>query len=242
MAMTVIGGVTGNKTLTKIGGAMSLIGGVGGMIAGAAGGASAGAAAAEGLGEAATAGALESATAEAAAAFGGDAAVNAMTDQVVGEMAGHAAATMPDLAMAPMAEAAPAAMPAEPIAREGIIGEAATEGLPGAPGPTAPQGATAPEGPMGPSNPTDGRLSAGTQSSPMNAPAESGSFWTRMTDFANKNGKLLGMGMQLAGGALNGANQQRMWDQKMAMERDKAARANSVGNFAPRGIVNGARA
>ncbi len=38
MAMTVVGAVTGNKSLMKIGGVLGLVGGVGGMMAGAAAG------------------------------------------------------------------------------------------------------------------------------------------------------------------------------------------------------------
>jgi hypothetical protein len=255
MALSVVGAVTGSKDLMKIGGAMSLIGGVGGMVAGAASGtAGAAAGAAEaGLGEAATSAALESASSEALAAYGGAAGAEAATASVVSGMEGAAAAGA-DLAAAAgeqgifsaaaqpaaaAAEAAPGAMQVGPQV-EPTVNDVAT--------PSAPQGPAGAEGPATPYdtvNPTDQRLAAGTQASPMNAPESAGSFFGKMSAFAEKNKTLFSSGMQLVGGAMKGANERDMWNQKMELERQRLKQTsygNQVARFQPRGIVQGAGA
>jgi hypothetical protein len=253
LALTVVGAVTGNKTLIKIGGAMSLIGGVGGLVAGAVSGAAGGAAAgaAEGAaGEAATGAAVDAASAEAAAAYGGAAAAEASTADVVAGMEAGATTAAPELASAasaapsgivdsaasttPMAQATPSAMETAPQLTP-TANEVAT--------PQAPVGAQGPATPYDTPNPTDQRLAAGVQASPSNAPETAGSYFGRLTTFAEKNKTLFSSGMQLVGGAMKGANERDMWNQKMELERQRLAQTqygNQVGQFRPRGIVQGA--
>jgi hypothetical protein len=255
MALSVVGAVTGSKDLMKIGGAMSLIGGVGSMIAGAASGATGAAASAAeaGLGEAATSAALESASAEAMSAYGGAAAADAATAGVVSGMETAAAGGAGDLA-AGLAEpsifgsaagtpaaaateaAAPSAMKVGPSVEPTVNDVATPQGPAGAQGPTTPYDAA---------NPTDQRLAAGSQSSPMNAPESAGSFFGKMSAFAEKNKTLFSSGMQLVGGAMKGANERDMWNQKMELERQRLAQTSygsQVARFQPRSIVQGAAA
>jgi hypothetical protein len=248
MALTVVGAVTGSKDLMKIGGAMSLIGGVGGMVAGAAsagGGAAAAGAAEAGLTEAATGAALDAASEAAMSAYGGAAGAEAATANVVSGMEG-AAAGVGELASAaapqgiidtamklPVAESAPGAMQVGPSAESAVtdIGGAQT-----------PAGAQAPNTPFDMPNPTDQRLAAGTQATPMNAPEVSGSYFGKLTSFAEKNKTLFSSGMQLVGGMMKGANERDMWNQKMALEQQRLAQVghgNQVARFQPRGIVQG---
>lgn len=252
IAMTVVGAVTGSKDLMKIGGAMSLIGGVGGMIAGSMSTA-AGTVAAEGIGEAATSAALDAASAEAAGAFGGSAAAEAATADLVAGMEG-AAAGGADLATA-ATSAAPQGIvgatlnPAPAAAEAGLqmpVGQDAVPSMVKEVG--APAGVEAPAGAQGPAtpfdNPTDMRLQAGTQAPPMNAPEGAKSFFGRFASFAEKNKTLFSAGMQLAGGAMKGASERDMWNQKMALDRQRLQQTsygNQVARFQPRGIVEGAR-
>jgi hypothetical protein len=145
LAMTVVGTLTGSKSLVKIGGVLSLVGGVGGMIAGASSGA-AGAA----LSESATGSALEAASAEAMGAYGGAAAAEA--SQVAGlsamgaegavagmgadvaSMAGEALATLGETA-ATVTEALPAAVDVVKAAPMEAVSEAASTAVASAPEP-----------------------------------------------------------------------------------------------------------
>ncbi|MFZ6769938.1 hypothetical protein ACO0LM_23025 [Undibacterium sp. Di26W] len=78
MATTVVGAVTGNKNLMKIGGEISMVGGIGGLVNGAIGAAAGGAA--EGLAATGADAAIDSA---------GNAALSGATDDVVTNMAGN---------------------------------------------------------------------------------------------------------------------------------------------------------
>lgn len=245
LAMTVVGGVTGNKDLMKIGGAMSLIGGVGGMINGAVNGA---AGAAAGGADAATSAAwstgAEGLGQDVLSNVGGAAAdvgTQAISSSVpaVGDLATSSLAPA-DMSIA--SQMTGSQMPA-------AASEAATSGATAAvdlPGPAGVEAPTGPAGAQGPStpfemNPTDSRLAAGTQSAPMS----SGSFFDRFSGWANKNKALFQGGMQLLGGAMQGANQSAMWNEKMALEKQRLQQSSygsQIGNFAPRaGIIAGAR-
>lgn len=252
MALTVVGAITGSKDLMKIGGVLGLVGGVGGMIAGGMSGAAAGAGAAEGAAGSAAEGVADTAL------NGSDLMSNAFTESGAtgaGGFGGTAASTtgaMPELA---------ASMP-NPTDMRLAAGTQSTPGglVSDAMGPTpaatvndvsTPAGPQAPQGPQAPSspadlnaNPLDGRLQAGTATTPGNAPVSSGKFWSSFSDFADKNKTLLSGGMQLLGGAMNGANQRDMWNQKMQLDQQNLQRVsygNQVGNFAPTGVINGAR-
>lgn len=249
MAMTVVGVVTGNKTLLKIGGAMSLIGGVGGMVAGAVGGAAATGVAETALSETATQAALDAASQEAAGAAGGTLGADAATADVVAGMEGAAtpASTMgagnAQQGIVEGLKAGPAAETAQAPLQAGAQTPAATDLQPIV-GPEAPVGAQAPNTPYDVnSNPTDMRLQAGTQTTPMNAPEASGSYFSRLSAFANQNKTLFSSGVQVVGGALKGINEKSMWDEKMANERTRLQQigyGNQVANFAPRSIYQGA--
>lgn len=248
MALTVVGGVVGSKDLMKIGAAMSLVGGVGGMIAGATSGAAGAAGAA---GEAAAGSAMDAAAAEALTAGASDAAINATTDGLLADISGQAASSaLPATQMAgleapainnPSAFTAPQT-PSQTLQSDLNVTPDSTATV--TPNETAGQGAKDVMTPADANaNAKDVLLQNKAVSSPMNAPESSGNFFSRMGKFANDNKTLFSAGLQLAGGALKGANDTKMWNEKMAFQREQAARANSVGNFAPRaGIIAGARA
>ena len=242
LAMTVVGGVTGNKKLMRIGGAMSLIGGVGGLVAGAAGGAASGAA---GLGEAATGAALDTAS-EAAMGAVSQTAIDGVTDSMLTDLGGEAisSAAAPELAAAanqamPVTQApaaAPGPTPAQPASASPTVND-----VPGArtvDAPAAVQGAAE----KSPYETFRGSELMDQKTSPMNAPESSGNFFSKFTTWAEKNPKMFSSGLQLAGGALKGANESAMWNEKMGFEKDKYNRANTVAKFQPRGIIEGARA
>jgi hypothetical protein len=259
-AMTVIGAVTGNKDLMKIGGAIAMVGGVGGLINGAVSGAAG--AAAEGATAGGTAESIDAAASMADAAFGGAAAGEAAQQAGISQMeaaAGQAGNVGADLAtnVAAPAVQAPIQATAPTATGSGIVGSAVeapapTLQAPEVGAPMGPAGAQAPITPadydvggrFGPDN-----LDVGGGLNPGSAPQDSTSFFNNFSTWANKNKTLLSSGMQLAGGALKGANDGRMWDQKMQLERDRLAQTShgsEVGIFAPRvnatpGIINGAR-
>lgn len=235
--MTVVGAVTGAKDLMKIGGVMALVGGVGGMVAGAASGA---AAAAEGAAMGA-----EGAVANTVASAGDYVnAMDAMSDSATTGLTGGT-----DAIVSPVSMTQPQVTPLGPVAANAtpevamapaqspIIGP--TQAAPEVMGAQAPTGAVAPTGPSTPYDNIDvggGWNPAGT------APQDSSSFFTRFSDWANKNKTMFGAGMQLAGGLVNGMNQRQMWDQKMNLGQQRLAQTShgsEVGNWAP--IVAGAR-
>lgn len=249
MALTVVGGVTGSKSLMKVGAALSLVGGVGGMVAGAASG---GAAAAGAAGESAAAGLAEigadaatSAAWSEGAGLGADTLANVGADQGAGLIGSTMQPTMqPTLEVATR----PAVQPAAQAAQQQATQTAAESGL---------GSNLAPQGPAGPVSPFEDPSSAyATNGSDamsdayrggvggFTAPESSGNFFGKISKFANENKTLFSAGLQLAGGAMKGANEAKMWNDKMGFQREQAAKANSVGNFAPRptGLIAGARA
>ena len=231
LAMTVVGAVTGSKTLMKIGGVMSLVGGIGGLVNGAVGaGATAGAetiASASGLADAAGA-AYEAGGAGIMDGFGA-----AGMEAGAADLAG--ASAMTDLQAMPVGPSAPSPGPAamgdaaQTAAAQpgGIVNPGPTvNDVAGARAPADLEGAVAPAGPSTPAAPTGA-----------NAPTTSGNFFS----FIEKNKTLFNSGVQLVGGALKGAAEGDMWDQKMELERNRQKYGNSVGRSQPRGIVTGAR-
>lgn len=267
LAMTVVGAVTGEKSLMKIGGTLSLIGGVGGMVAGAMG--SSAGAAAGGLsgselvtqaagdtafgvaGDAAAsagAGALEAGLAP---SIFEQAASSGMSDAAAGALAGPQTSAVTQSAIQGTALEPAVAMPGEqfaskvqPLATDvaDVAAPAGAQAPAGAPDVGAKFGVTDPN-----VNPTDMRLGAGTQTTPggLTAPEPAGSFFNRLSSFANKNKVLFSSGMQMLGGAMQGANQRDMWNQKIALEREALARkshGNAAAKFQPRSIFQGAAA
>lgn len=247
MALTVVGGVTGSKSLMKIGGTLALVGGIGGMVAGAAtGGAAAAAgetAAASGLADIGADAATSAAWSE-GAGLGADTLSNATAGQGTGMIGSTMQPTMqPTLEVATQSAVQPAAQAVQKPAAS--VAE------------TGPGANLAPTGPSGPVSPFEDPTSAYAQNGSdlmsdqyrggvggFNAPESSGNFFGKISKFANENKTLFSAGLQLAGGALKGANDAKMWNEKMGFQREQAAKANSVGNFAPRptGLIAGARA
>ena len=252
MALTVVGGVTGSKSLMKVGAALSLVGGVGGMVAGAASG---GAAAAGAAGESAAAGLAEvgadaatSAAWSEGAGLGMDTLSNATAGQTTGVIGGTMqSAAQPALESVAQTAAQPAAInnpSAYTASGSDAVSTPATTAGQGAAEVSTPATTGTPYGSDPNVNAKDALLNRGAVSSPMNAPESSGSFFGKISKFANENKTLFSAGLQLAGGALKGANDAKMWNEKMGFQREQAAKANSVGNFAPRptGLIAGARA
>lgn len=252
-ALTVVGAVTGNKDLMKVGAVMGLVGGIGGLAMGAGSAAVDTAAAQSALDEGAQIGAANSLTEASDWASLAQQAPQELT-QAVSEAPISAA---PEIGAATPPGAPSAASPG--VQPQGIINQAtAPVSPPPAPsvGAQAPQGANAPMGAQGPStpfdsgvsnpysNPTDARLAAGTQGSPM-APLTSGSLFSQFLTFAKGNKELLNAGATLLGGAMKGAADYQTNQQNLAFKRDQFNRANSVGTFAPTvntGIIGGAMA
>lgn len=262
-AMTVVGALTGSKDLMKIGGAMALVGGVGGMINGAMGGAAAAGAdgaagtvaneaasagdyvnAADAMSDAATAGSQSSGiigSATAPPGVGADLASNTAAQAPGQQMAQEMATTGPVQSVAPTGNAA-----------QGITQQAPE--VQGAVAPSGPAGAQAPTTPfdrngsdvMSDTFDATGSKGAGGFGG-AGAPVDSGSFFNKFSDWATKNKTLFSSGLQLAGGALNGMNQRQMWDQKMALEQQRLGQTSygsQVGVWAPTatpGIIGGAR-
>lgn len=254
LAMTVVGTVTGSKDLMKLGSVMGLVGGVGGMInkgLTAAGATSLGGEAASGAlstgaeslaADAAlssSAGALESGMAP---GFGE--AAQAATNAAPGTMPDLAASLSPDAGMPAPTATAPAQMPVGAPAQAPTVNDVA-----GVQAPTGPAGAQAPVTPADPNwkaGVTDASTRAQLGLDPLStAPQSTDGFWKSFSDFANKNKTLFSSGLQLAGGALKGINDREMWNQRMDLEQQRLKQTgsgNTVSNFAPRGIIAGARA
>jgi hypothetical protein len=259
-AMTVIGAVTGSKDLMKIGGAIALVGGIGGLVNGAISGAAAEGAATAAVDPAAYAGASAdvgaanyvsaadamSDAATAGTSGAGTGIVNSVAQPAVGtELAANQAGTTlqtPAQEMAQTTGAGGGNAAAAPVSSTTPTLQAPeVQGPAGAQGPSSPYDINLDPN----STPTDMRLNAGTQTAPQSA----SSYWSNIGNWINNNKTLFSSGMQLAGGALSGMNQRQMWDEKMQLERDRLAQTShgsEIGNFAPRvsatpGIVNGAR-
>lgn len=235
LAMTVIGAVTGDQKLMKTGGMLSLVGGVGGAMT-APGGLAQGATgevAMEGAEKAATdaagsaaaesaAGAAQS-TAGAAATPGASAGMG--TTPGVGLEGGLAqpAVSTPTVSMAqPAATAASGQAGAMPVGADvmPVGGKAVEAGVAGAAAPTTPMDFAYP----------------GEAIAQGAGKVSSDSFFSGFL----KNPAFI----QLAGGAMSGANQRDMFDDRMDLANRELG-LRSYGNTAPKytrvGIVNSAR-
>lgn len=230
--MSVVGAVTGNKSLMKIGGVMGLVGGVGGLINGAT--SSAASAGADALASTATDVAADvsagAATEAANAAAGGvTEGLGAMTSPVSG-----ATATGVELGTLGMEPAiVPAATTAQSVTAP--IADAATQ-VTGVVTPAdvagnlGPAGVSAPAGVVSPADMT-GNL----------APQTSSSFFGSMSDFAAKNPKLIDTVTRAGLGMVSGAANSKYKEAELQLAQQRARFGNSVSNFAP-GIVNRAAA
>lgn len=249
IAMSVVGAVTGNKDLLKIGSVMGLVGGVGGMLAGS--GAATGATA---LGEAGTEAALASASGEAAGAFGGSAAVDATTESL---LAGLESAAPQAVTQTSGLQATSISQPGGPIIQSNVAPEVGAQMQPPTPETSVNVGrdltvqeAQSPFSRNGSDVMSDrfdamGAKGPGGFGGGTGAPQSADSFWASFSNFAKNNKELFAAGVQVTGGALNGMNQRSMFDERMNLERQRTAQTgygNTTSNFAPRSIIAGARA
>lgn len=249
IAMSVVGAVTGSEDLLKIGSTLGLVGGIGSAISGlAAGGTNAATSAAwsegaAGLGQDVLSNVGGEALADAATAGLESATTNAVTQS------GLTGTALPDLS----AQSSPGVQSVNPtdMRLEAGMQKAPgtmdmTQQTSGMAGPADVQGAVAPSDTSGWSQGvTDSqtRTSMGLDGPPQ----ETGGFFRAFSDFANKNKTLFNSGMQLVGGAFKGANDRSMFEDRVALERQRVNQTSygsAVANIAPRstGIIAGARA
>ena len=247
VALTIVGAVTGNKNLMKVGGMMTLVGGGVGMIAGA-GGAAAGAAA----GEAGAAGVGEAAVGEAGSSFASSVGDGLATDAMGATVSESSAAatladgsglgSMADLsAMNPTDTALANGTKASPGGAESVTPDI-TAGTPQAPDSTIVADNTTVSAPtntdLTPATQTDTGLSSRTDIlNKFNAPTSTSDFFGGISNFAKNNKDLIGS-------AMKGMADQSNADRKYELDKqylDQKSFGNQVANFAPRGILSGAR-
>lgn len=271
--MTVVGAVTGSKDLMKTGAVMGLVGGVGGAIASSS--AAGETALSETLSGGATDGAFnaakdsaaydasvsaESALNDAVQGTGttsfNEAAANAGNDEalqgIIGSQRNASSLSQPDVLSSSSAS--------PDLASTQIQGS-----TPVAPDANTVTGAVAPTSPATPmgtdanaintpggstySNPLDQRLANGTATTPGGAPStgNSSSFFDKFTNFVNNNKTFTDNATKLGLGLMSGAATSQYNEGRLAIERQKLAFGNSVGNFSPSnvkttpGIIAGAR-
>lgn len=258
--LTVVGAVTGDKDLMKIGGTIGLIGGVGGLASGAMGlGASAADAAATTVTDAATASSnvansldgfesLADATTSGlsdAATVGNPIATNSVAGSALPEVAPLPAtdAVQPvaqpihEAAAAPVAAADPIAVSAPSVNGSPASMDVRSPSVTGTP-------YNSPTG-MGSGVPGDANYPAYDFSSLSSATPSQGSskFLTQILD-AFKGNKELANGLMVMGGsALGGIQKASQWQDEKAILHQRINFGNSVGNTSrTTGIINGARA
>lgn len=235
-AMTLVGAITGSKDLMKLGGTLGLVGGVGGMISSAASGAT------SLTGDALT-GALSDASGEAIAAADSFGPVAGNVDSVADLMGSGTTegivqsaqnAAMPDLSASMPQQQMPVNQPPQPTP----TAQTQAPGLDnsGAPPVTGPQ--------------TPGVKQVADVSNPFtSAPANkvaSDSFFSKISNFAEKNKTLFNSGLQLVGGAFKGMQDASIADRRADLEQQRinqTSYGSAVSSFAPasRGIIAGAR-
>lgn len=225
--MTIVGGVTGNKDLMKLGGVIGLVGGVGGLVNGAIGGAATAAGA-----DAAVASAGAQQTAEIAAQqVGGEAVSSAVTQ---GAATG---ASLGDLS----AGISPTT---------GMNNPSAYSGTGPLPASNVSSAAPALQGPATQASVGDTVVQKAANLGPkaIDGP-KGGNFFSNTLDFiknpANQN--LINSGIKVIGGAMQGANDADQFNQRMQFSKDQfnyetGRNANiSQQNLSRSGILNGAR-
>lgn len=242
----IVGGVTGNKELMKVGGVMSLAAGIGSMAMGA-----------MGATEAAGAASLN-ATADAAGAVSLDAAADASAQALADAVgtADLAGATnlanptvtgqLPDLTN-PFSEASNITSLGNPNPGQMSVGAPAAEatvndvaGVSGVADNTAVAGVTSPFDAPYP----EAQSIRNAVAPEIKAPTSMGDFFKSISKFADDNKMATFGGLQLLGGAMSGANQREIADQNAALTQQRLAQTSygSQVAAAPRGILStGAR-
>lgn len=255
--MSVVGAVTGSSDLTKLGAVMGVVGGVGSMIAsGSAAGEAALSEAVQGTGTTAFDDVAANAANDAAMQDALKAGVEQVSNGAASGVSGAAADTSAQgiigsqmnanggvLPSTQPVSATQAPVSVQPIVQPVPSTDANT--VMGATAPTTPAttDATAINTPAGVTgaNPTDIRLANGTATTP-GAAQKTNNFWESLSNFSQKNDALL----KLGGTALSGLQTASTWNDRLALERQRMAYGNSVGNFAPTtprptGIIQSAR-
>lgn len=256
LAMTVVGAVTGDKTLMKVGGVMGLVGGFGGMMAGAASGAAAAAGPGEAgwgmdLGTDAVSGLSSGASAGSGLASVGDVGWGADlgTDAVSGVSGGSNSftSTVDDALQSLDSTTSTVSDVTGPTGASTAPPTPAYASTPSAPSTSAPSPLV--------SQPADARngsdvmsdnfdaSTANNGTTPGNfqlAPADSKSFFSSFLTWVKNNKEMANGIMKLGGEALKGMSERDMFDQKMALENKKYGYGNQVANYSPRPLI-GAR-
>lgn len=225
IAMAVVGAVTKDKQLLKTGGLMSLMGGVGGAI--------------------------EGATASTAASTTADTAASGVAAETQAAEAAMGATSSPAAAAAQAVPAAPVQAPPTDLLQAGADG-GVMSAAPAVPAPAvqtvAPVVSKATPSTIMPAGGSETLAGLKTPSTyypgELKIPADDffgkvGGVW----DGLGGEGKAAAI--QMVGGAMSGANQAAMWNEKMAMENraiDLRSYGNDVAQYRKSGIVNTAKA
>ena len=265
MALTVVGAVTGDKEMMKVGGTLGLIGGVGGAVAGAASGV-AGEVAAEGaagfmgppVDELAGLGSIE----EPLSGIVQNTASEVITPEasnLIGTQSenGFERSLEDNIVQNPGVNQAQAAPTQVSVTPEPIATNANTTNV--SPANTAqanPLDATT--GQTGTTNvtgtvttPNTLAESTGITGSPdalmgppdylANASKPASDYFSGFLKFAKENDKLMSTGLQLGGSMMNGMQKQSQFDQQMGMAQQRQAWGNSVPSLAPRSLIQSAK-
>lgn len=239
LEMSLVGAVTGSKGLMKLGGVMSLVGGVGGMINGAIGSAATGAAA-EGLAGEFSGAAAQSLAEETAGTLAESLADDAVTTAAGGlAETGMAAAEDAVFGLDGAMDWASAADDAwqELGYSEGLVDAIPAKAeMPIADTPDAftfkPTEAATTKADY--KLPTDGvKLNAGdaAKAAGQKIEAPPKDYFSEFLTWVKNNEKTANTIMQLGGSALSGMNQRAMFDEKMALEKSRNQYGNTVANL-----------
>lgn len=260
-AMTVVGAVTGSKDLMKVGGVMGAVGGIGSLVAGAASGSGSLMSSAVDSSPSAAVGVdaadVGAAPAEinptdmrlAAGTQGSPMAqdLGAESAGMIGSArmdpadmsAGAASVGAPDPFGTPSAGAGLPPINSTSLSSSPVAPVTADGGVTTTPSAASTPGATA--APTSPMTPAGTPMPVGTQ-----APQDAASYWNKVMHFMQdpKNRSLIQMGEKLAGGALQGMQQEKQFQQRVGLEQQRinqTSYGSQVATNARRGIVNGAR-
>ena len=271
MALTIVGAVTGNKEIMKVGGTLGLIGGVGGAVAGAASGV-AGEVAAEGaagfmgppVDELAGLGSIE----EPLSGIVQNTASEVITPEasnLIGTQSenGFEQSLADNIVQNPGVNQAQAAPPPVSVTPDPIATNAnPTNVSPANSAQASPLDATT--GQTGTTNvtgtvttPNTLAESTGVTGSPdalgdwitnnqdkisaANASKPASDYFSGFLKFAKENDKLMSTGLQLGGSMMNGMQKQSQFDQQMGMAQQRQAWGNSVPSLAPRSLIQSAK-
>ena len=227
--MTVVGAVTGNKDLMKIGGLMGLVGGIGGLVAGAVGGA-------------ATAAGADAAVASAGAQQTADIAAQTATEATASAVTQSSAAGQ-DLGIL-----GNGISPTTGINnRSAFVGEATQATANAANQTVATPGIQGPAAQIDVGDAVGRKITASqTVATPGDA-TKGGNFFSNTMDFIKNpsNKEFVNGGMKLLGGAFQGMNESDQANQRIQFEKDKfnyeVGRNSNINqqNKSRSGILNG---